>query len=125
MAKDQTESQALLEKLGQKTKWTRADGEQAVRAWLSSGLGAAEFGRRYGIKRHKLDWWRRRLKLPCTSVPQKKKARAKLAPAIVLGSSAPAVVVRCGGDISVEISDPSTVAPQWLSETVEKLGALR
>jgi hypothetical protein len=45
-----------------KRYWTKGDARVVVEAWEASGQPAGEFARSHGFGRHRLDWWRKRLR---------------------------------------------------------------
>src|SRR5690349_14800648 len=57
---------------------TRAEWIKRVKRWERSGLGAAEFAQREGLKEKQLGWWRWKLQCP---EPRPKRAEPPAPPA--------------------------------------------
>jgi transposase len=66
---------------------TRAEWTEQVKRWKRSGLSAAEFGRREGLKAKQLHWWSWKLG---TSDAAPQPAEPRFLPVRVVSSSAPA-----------------------------------
>ena len=113
-------------------RWTADDARRVLTAWRTSGLSAAEFGRRHDFDNQRLGWWKKRLASTPSPKPKRKStvARARLVPAkLVVAApeaaahpwrSTSAVVVHFPGGVLVE-ADSTTVSPAWVAALLREL----
>ena len=100
--------------------WTEADARAVLAESERSGESVAVFAQRNGVDPRRLYRWRRRLEEPVE--------RSRLAPLIPVtvggarhteaGAGDVAVI---DGELRVEVSDASKVAPEWVAELLRRV----
>ncbi len=134
MASKSNESAAEVMRDVRGRRWRADDARRVLAAWRSSGLSAAEFGRRHEFDEQRLGWWRKRLaSSPKPKRKRKRKVtRARLVPAKLVvakplaspgGAPRPpisGVVVHVPGGVVVE-ADSATVSPAWVAALLREL----
>lgn len=103
---------------GQSKRWSREQAAAVLEEWKSSGLSLAAFARERGVVAQRLHWWRARLR--GQSAPRAARPGHKLVPAIITGVPllAAPVTVRMTTGESMEVSEPSSVSPDWVAAVV-------
>ena len=106
--------------------WTEAHAKRLLEAHEKSGLSLAAFARREGVRARRLQWWRDRLRArsskaevgprPTTFAP----AVVKRAPKVVLARGG-AVSIATRSGITIEIAEPTRVAPSWIGAVIREL----
>jgi hypothetical protein len=86
---------------------TRAEWTKWIEQWKRSGLGAAEFARREGLKPKQFYWWCRQL---CAYPPSAAEPRFQPVPAAAVSPSA---------------ASSATPAPAWIEIALPNGGVLR
>ena len=102
----------------QAERWSREQAAAVLEEWKSSGLSIAAFARERGVVAQRLHWWRARLR--DQSAPRVARSGRKLVPAIITGVpllAAPVTVRTTTGEL-VDVSEPSSVSPDWLAAVV-------
>ena len=115
---------------------TRAEWTERVKRWKRSGLSAAEFARREGLKAKQLHWWNWKLgasdSAPAPDEPRFLPVRVVSAPARAAASSTPAALVTTSpswpGATAIEIALPNgrlvRVPPGFDPATLERVLAI-
>lgn len=120
------QTKAGLARRGGTRHWTAAEAKRELAAWKASGLPLATFARRRGLNGSRLAWWKTRLGDWCGNLSP---ARApafipavvrELVEAATPSATAP-VTVRVPGGVAVEVADPASVSPAWLTAVVSGL----
>ncbi len=89
-----------IEDLKRSSYWSEREGRRAIELWRASGLPLLEFATRTGLRRQRLEYWRKRVSSP--SRPAAATALA-LAPVTVLTStSAITIELRSGRAVRLE-----------------------
>lgn len=116
-------------------RWTAEDARRILAAWRSSGLSAAEFGRRHGFDKQRIGWWKKQLASSPKPTRQRKRGgtRARLVPAKLVAKplsasgaalrpspSTSGVVVHFPGGVVIE-ADSVTVSPAWVAALLREL----
>jgi len=102
----------------QAERWSREQAAAVLEEWKSSGLSLAAFARERGVVAQRLHWWRARLR--GQPAPRAVSPEHKLVPAIITGAPlfAASVTIRATTGEVVEVSEPSSVSPDWLAAVV-------
>jgi len=108
-------------------QWTPEEAAQILAEWKSSGRSLAAFARERGLTVQRLYWWRARIggelrgRRRSRAIP----SSAHLVPAVITGAPlvAAAVTVRAVTGESVEISEPSSVPPEWVAALVKAISS--
>jgi hypothetical protein len=116
MSKDTSFESWIATKRGPK-KWRADDGARVIKEWKASGLSMAAFARQHEIDAQRVRWWRDR-------APAKSSALT-LVPVTVRESmfarTNAVVSIAVGGDVRVDVDDPSRVAPLWFAAVIDAL----
>jgi len=99
-------------------RWSREQAAAILEEWRSSGQSIAAFAREHGVVAQRLHWWRARLR--GQPAPRADSPRHNLVPAIITGAPllAASVTVRTTTGEAVEVSEPSSVSPDWVAAVV-------
>jgi len=99
-------------------RWSREQASAILAEWKSSGQSIAAFARERGVVAQRLHWWRARLR--GQPAPRAVSPGHKLVPAIITGVPllAAPVTVRMTTGESMEVSEPSSVSPDWVAAVV-------
>ncbi|MBE7449444.1 MAG: hypothetical protein HS111_11265 [Kofleriaceae bacterium] len=105
-------------------RWTAEDGRAALTAWRASGLSRRAFASACGFDAQRLWWWERRLEtagrreVTTISLLPVTVATAPAAIAPPSAETAPRVIVRVPGSVTVEIEGAT---PAWAGELIAAL----
>ena len=99
-------------------RWSRDQAVAILEEWRSSGQSIAAFARERGVVAQRLHWWRAQLR--GQPAPREAAPGHKLVPAIITGTPllAASVTVRTTTGEAVEVSEPSSVSPDWVAAVV-------
>lgn len=104
-------------------QWTAAEARQQLTAWKGSGVPLETFARQRGLNGTRLRWWKSRL--GDWSGDTSPACAPAFIPAVVRdaaeAASSSAVTVRLPGGVVVEVADPASVPPKWLTVVVSGL----
>ena len=115
-----------------RTFWTRAEAEQVLDEWATSGESLTAFARGRGIVPQRLAWWRKRLAIaPCRSETASKGsgALARFIPvavrpvALQTASAEAMATVELGGGLRVALRTLDGDSAAWVASLVKALGA--
>lgn len=113
-------------KLGQK-HWTTEQAKAVLSEWRASGLSVMAFSEKAGLRRNRLNWWRKRLgDWNEEGVPSE--SSLKLVPLIPSEVVSPrmrgAVTMRLPGGIELEFED-AQLSPAWVAALVREVARAR
>lgn len=101
-------------------QWKRKDARRVVAAWRRSGVSQRVFAAEHGLSRQRLCYWNSRLNARKSERCAAQSTEPRFAPAVVVDAGA-AVSIRVRNAMTIEISTPARVAPEWLAEFVGRL----
>jgi hypothetical protein len=114
-------------KLGQK-HWTTKEAKDVLGEWRASGLSAGAFAKKAGLRRQRLNWWRKRLRDWC-EVQSPAETSLKLVPLfpseVVASPMSGAVTMRLPGGVELEFEDSSHLRPEWVAAVAREVARAR
>jgi hypothetical protein len=115
-------------KRGQK-HWTTEQAKGVLSEWRASGLAAGAFAKKVGLRRNRLNWWRKRLREWSEEQPPAVTSLklVPLVPSEVMASPAQmrgAVMMRLPGGIELEFED-AQLSPEWVAALVREVARAR
>jgi len=111
--------------------WTADEARSVLAAWRASGLSICGFARKHGLTAQRLSWWRKRLGAwedVVVSDGADPVERGSFVPVVMStiesgqGGGTGVVSIHLRGGMSIVISEPSAVEPQWLARLISELG---
>jgi Transposase len=111
-------------------RWRAEEARRKLAEQASSGLSLVEFARREGLSAARLFRWRKRLESGAdllsegSGIGQDGEPKMRFLPMVAVGSreqGAPAVSVRLGKGLVLEVADPRAVPASWIAEVVKAL----
>ena len=116
-------------KLG-RTRWTAESAQAVLSEQEKSGESLSAFARRRGLEAQRLYWWRKRLAEWGAAAPERgQRLVAVVTPEVSTASTsaaASAVQVRLRwGEVEIEVTGTTALAPSWLAALARELGAAR
>jgi|CXWL01.1.fsa_nt_gi hypothetical protein len=111
------------------TYWTTEDAKKALSEWRGSGLSVSAFSKKVGLRRNRLNWWRKRLGDWSEEGPPAGSALklVPLVPSEVMASPTRmrgAVTMRLPGGIELEFED-AQLSPEWVAALVHEVARAR
>ena len=111
------------------TYWRTEDAEKMLSEWRASGLSVSAFSKKVGLRRNRLNWWRRRLGEWSEEGPPAENTvkLVRLVPSEVVTSPARmrgAVRMRLPGGIELEFED-AQLSPEWVAALVHEVARAR
>ena len=91
-----------IEDLKRSSYWSEREGRRAIELWRASGLPLIEFAARTGLRRQRLEYWRKRVS---SSSPTAAATALALAPVTVLPRMSPSAItieLRSGRAVRLE-----------------------
>lgn len=112
--------------MGQK-HWSIEEAKDVLGEWRASGLSAGAFAKKAGLRRNRLNWWRKRLRdwceEPCAVTSLK---LVPLVPSeVVARPMSGAVTMRLPGSVELEFEDASQLRPEWVAAVVREVARAR
>ena len=106
------------------TYWTTEDAMMALSEWRASGLSVSAFSKKVGLRRNRLNWWRKRLG-DWSEEGAPGESSLKLVPLIpsevVLSPRMRgAVTMRLPGGVELEFED-AQLSPEWVAALVHEV----
>ena len=109
-------SEALLEKLRQRSQWSEADASEIITALERSELTVAAFATKHELMANRLYYWRSRMADAATEDVLDDESELSFAPVVVTGlGQRPALTVRLGA-VEVDVFEPEQLEPSWLAK---------
>lgn len=110
-------------KRGQK-HWTTEQAKDVLREWRASGLSASAFAARAGLRRNRVNWWRKRLHDWTEEVPLEGSLKlVPLIPSEVIRPRLTAATMRLPGDLELEFD--GLPPPEWVAAVVREVARPR
>lgn len=122
------------------SQWTEGEARRVLAACARSGLSIRAFALREGLHPKRLYWWMRRLgletveaatlegaalKSPAPRRKRRARSRSSFVPVIVKAASSnfaqAAIVIRRGGETTMEIEATAAVSPAWVAAVMMEL----
>jgi hypothetical protein len=114
-------------KRGQK-HWTTEEAKGVLSEWRASGLSVQAFSEKRGLRRNRLNWWRKRLG-DWSEEGAPAESSLKLVPLIpsevvVSPRMRGAVTMRLPGGVELDFDD-AQLAPEWVAAVVREVARAR
>jgi hypothetical protein len=116
-------------KLGQK-HWSIEEAKDVLGEWRASGLSAGAFAKKVGLRRNRLNWWRKRLRdwrelEPADTSLSSLKLVPLVPSEVVARPMSGTVTMRLPGSVELEFEDASQLRPEWVAAVVREVARAR